>query len=540
MEDDPVLAYHQASKHAPYRYAPGPGYLDWANQPDPFRRFPGTAQELLPLAHGCSDPPFVTLWQQRTLPPQPLHAGSLSYLLAYSLGLAVWKLYGQNRWALRCHPSSGNLHPIEANLLAADPFAGVLHYSARDHLLERRWQPSQPAHWRSLFPPGCFAIALSLVHQRESWKYGLRSYRYCQLNLGHAAAAVAFAAAALGWQTAIAWQLGDQKLATMAGLQEWSSVEKEHPGLLLTLSTQTHPPAFSWSALAESVAQHPFLDQPSPLAAQKLPVWPGIDAVSSACHKADGGCFAGEEKSVWPPLTPSSCTLSAATLLRGRRSGQAYDPRPVLSQASFFRILDRLLPRAGLPPWDLLPEAARVHPVLLVHRVADLPPGRYLLLRDPQQLALWQTLLPADTAWQPVAAAPAHLPLFLLKEEPCAEQAALISCQQEIAADGFFSLALLADFAQGLAKGAWGYRALHWEAGIIGQVLYLAAEEEGVRGTGIGCFFDDLFHQWLGVTDNRLQTIYHFTIGMPIADQRIQTTHPYAHLPKERLDYQPA
>ncbi|MGD0101189.1 MAG: hypothetical protein ABSC60_12650, partial [Acidobacteriota bacterium] len=45
-----VLAYHQRSKHHFGRYAPSPGYMDWASQPDPFRRFEGTPIILLPLA----------------------------------------------------------------------------------------------------------------------------------------------------------------------------------------------------------------------------------------------------------------------------------------------------------------------------------------------------------------------------------------------------------------------------------------------------------------------------------------------------------
>jgi hypothetical protein len=40
---DTVLRYHQQSKHHFFRYAPGPDHLDWANQPDPFRRYTGAA-----------------------------------------------------------------------------------------------------------------------------------------------------------------------------------------------------------------------------------------------------------------------------------------------------------------------------------------------------------------------------------------------------------------------------------------------------------------------------------------------------------------
>jgi hypothetical protein len=38
---DQVFRYHEETKHHFFRYARALGYLDWANQPDPFRRFAG-------------------------------------------------------------------------------------------------------------------------------------------------------------------------------------------------------------------------------------------------------------------------------------------------------------------------------------------------------------------------------------------------------------------------------------------------------------------------------------------------------------------
>ena len=80
------------------------------------------------------------------------------------------------------------------------------------------------------------------------------------------------------------------------------------------------------------------------------------------------------------------------------------------------------------------------------------------------------------------------------------------------------------------ALGAFGYRVLHWEAGLLGQVLYLEAEAAGLRGTGIGCYFDDVMHEALGLADPRFQVIYHFTVGGPAEDPRIRTLDPYHHL----------
>jgi hypothetical protein len=106
-----------------------------------------------------------------------------------------------------------------------------------------------------------------------------------------------------------------------------------------------------------------------------------------------------------------------------------------------------------------------------------------------------------------------------------------LSCHQDIAADGAFSLGMLARFEPVLReRGAAAYRELFWEAGVVGQALYLAAEAAGVRGTGIGCYFDDVVHQALGLAGHDWQSLYHFTIGAPVEDLRLRTAPPYAHL----------
>lgn len=65
---------------------------------------------------------------------------------------------------------------------------------------------------------------------------------------------------------------------------------------------------------------------------------------------------------------------------------------------------------------------------------------------------------------------------------------------------------------------------------MIGQVLYLEAEAHGMRGTGMGCFFDDITHEILGLSDNTFQDLYHFSIGKAVEDKRLMTLPPYYHL----------
>ena len=135
-----------------------------------------------------------------------------------------------------------------------------------------------------------------------------------------------------------------------------------------------------------------------------------------------------------------------------------------------------------------------------------------------------------DWLWARVPGCPEHLPLYLLAPLDVRQFAATASCHQDIAADSAFSLAMLARFDDITPEQPWLYRQRFWEAGMLGQVLYLEAEAAGVQGTGIGCYFDDAVHQALGIKTTRFQDLYHFTVGTPLADARLVSEPPYAHL----------
>ena len=218
-------------------------------------------------------------------------------------------------------------------------------------------------------------------------------------------------------------------------------------------------------------------------------------------------------------------------MIRQRRSCLALDGQTSIPAETFYRMLDHLLPRPGVPPWDTLPWAPQLHAGIFVHRVADLAPGLYLLERDRRIHDRLRAALRPEFLWEQPADCPEHLPLYCLMRGDLRHIAQTVSCHQEIAADGAFSLGMIADFSPTIRhKGAWWYRRLFWEAGVLGQVLYLEAEAVGVRSTGIGCYFDDTFHEVLGLTGNEFQDLYHFTVGGPVEDLRLMTLPPYAHL----------
>jgi nitroreductase len=181
-------------------------------------------------------------------------------------------------------------------------------------------------------------------------------------------------------------------------------------------------------------------------------------------------------------------------------------------------------------PWDAWPHGVHVHPVLWAHRVDGLAPGAYLLPRSDEGAARLRRWLPEVTTWQPpLALHEARLPLRQLADHPALSGVLRsLSCQQAIAADACVAFSLLAEFDAPTADAPWRYRTLLQEAGLIGQVLYLQAEAEGYRGTGIGCYLDDAVHELLGLTGSALQVLYHFTVGVPLSDPRIGTEPAYA------------
>lgn len=52
-----------------------------------------------------------------------------------------------------------------------------------------------------------------------------------------------------------------------------------------------------------------------------------------------------------------------------------------------------------------------------------------------------------------------------------------------------------------------------------------------LSATDIGCYFDDALHELLGVADSRWQSLYHFTLGRALWNERLSTLPAYPELP---------
>jgi SagB-type dehydrogenase family enzyme len=566
---DRVIRYHVQTKHHFNRYARALGYLDWANQPDPFRRFEGAELIALPLLKPEEEPVspgYDAIYQAGAVPPQPISLRTFSRFFEFALALSAWKKAGESEWALRSNPSSGNLHPTEGYLVipqipGLDLKSGLYHYAPKEHGLELRagFSAERVARLLAPFPPDAFLVGLTSVHWREAWKYGERAFRYCNHDVGHAIGTARIAASTLGWNMVVLDGVAQGAIAALLGTdraEDFIHAEREHPDCLAVVwpsedvrgktvnvkrGESSKIPLFLDSALVKDLADGAWHGKANRLSRENPVPWEIIDDVAAMSWKTAHECISVvAPASVAPrgsPFPVHGAGSSAGQLIRQRRSAVSFDGKTSITSATFFRMLRRVMPAAESPqlgrpmPWDVLPWNPAIHLLLFVHRVDGLTPGLYILVRDHEKLPLLQQSMNEELVWTPVPGCPETVSLYWLLEGDARKAAVQVSCHQDIAGDSAFSLGMIAEFEGRLREGgAWWYPRLFWEAGLLGQVLYLEAEAAGVRGTGIGCFFDDPVHEIVGIKGRSFQSLYHFTVGGSVEDGRLMTLSAYHHL----------
>ncbi len=486
--------YHECTKHSVESLRRARRVLDWANMPDPFRHYEGA-----PLLDLPADPlaPGITaleVLQGRIGTTAAWYGpGYLSQVLFYSAAISASKRVPSTgyKYALRVNPSSGNLHPTEFHFATRglkDWPDGLYHYRPSSHTAEQRAVGDFVANLTALEAPIVFV--LTSIAWREAWKYGERAYRYCLHDMGHAWQALVLAARAIGCDSVAVGHFPDDRVAQFCRLNE-----DEWPMLMVGLRgpsipvTQPYARETVWSQGLANRLSH------------ECVVYPSIESIHAAT-KLNRQCSDVRDAEPARPGSgeiglplPAAAPRTFGEVARTRRS--ALDFQGGTLSMSFAQLC-AILAASARPFFADFARVPFVQLYLYVHRVDGLEPGVYRYWSESGDLEMIQS---GD---QRVAAAG-------------------LSLGQDLAGNACVAFSMIADIDRSVrAHGDRGYRYVHFEAGAIGQRLYLAAEALGLRATGIGAFFDDAVHRYLKLESGQGQVVYHFAIGYPVPDPRLE------------------
>ncbi len=502
--------YHDSTKHSFESLRRARYGLDWQNMPDPFRNYedvplvdlpadpPSPETPALEVLHGVSAMARRVRAMVTDITPDRDGPLFFSQLLFYSAAISASKRVPStgNRYALRVNPSSGNLHPTEFHFVTRDLKGlpgGLYHYRPSAHMAEQR-------ALGSLDLPGAtspIVFVLSSIAWREAWKYRDRAYRYCLHDIGHAWQAVTLAAQAIGYEAFAVAHFDDDAVAQACRLPE-----DEWPMLLIELRGRSIPMCESNPGGIVWYGGHPNR------LSREITAYPRIDAIHQATKlrgRAHGGIPAAEAAPAGSGEiklpSPASSTRGFGDVARGRRSALDFvcDKRSMPAPQ-----LSAILSAATRPLLADFAEARFIQLYLYVHRVDGLQPGVY---------RFW----------------PEHAELEAIKRGDQRVAAAGLSLGQDLAGNACVAFSMIGDFERAArAHGDRGYRYVHFEAGAIGQRLYIAAEACGMGATGIGAFYDEEVHRYLNLgpeAGSKLtlgQVVYHFAIGYPVPDPRLE------------------
>jgi SagB-type dehydrogenase family enzyme len=487
--------YHNSTKHSVGSLGRLPHVLDWANMPDPFRHYEG-----VPVLDLPADPPdpempvFEVLSGALGSTSADNGPTFLSQLLFYSSAISASKRVQSTgyRYALRVNPSSGNLHPTEFHFrtrgLKEWP-DGLYHYRPSAHMAEQRAVGDLEIDLAGSSAPIVFVV--TSIAWREAWKYRDRAYRYCLLDVGHAWQALSLAARAVGCDSFATAHFPDGEVAQFCRFNE-----DEWPMLVIELRGASIPVRepggreIVWyggraNRLSKEISVHPAIDKIHNATKLSNQACPDISVFEPA-PKGSG------DITLPPPVSPRR---SFGEVARARRS--ALDFQGGTQSISLTQLSCILTATARTFTADFA-RARFIQLYLYIHRVYGLQPGvcRY---------------------W------PEHNELERISNGDQRVAAAGLSLGQDLAGNACVAFSMIGDLDRAArTHGNRGYRYVHFEAGAVGQRLYLATEALGLRATGIGAFYDDAVNSYLNVTPAQGQVVYHFAIGYPVRDPRLE------------------
>ena len=498
--------YHNGTKHSDWSIRSNPHFLDWANQPAPFKIYPKI--EPFPLPRDLPQTGVAAL----SAVAEPVRSSradrvpglqDLARILFFSAGITKQRAHPGGHFYFRAAACTGALYEIELYLVAGDLpglEGGVYHFNPGDvslRLLRKgdfRGNLGQATAIEPAVAHAPVTVICTGTYWRNAWKYQARTYRHFGWDNGTLLANMLAVSRASGQPAEIVLGFVDTAVNHLLDLD----TQREVSLCLVPIGHTTESPL------------------PAPKGAPAL----GLETIPVSQHEVeypamremhDASSLESEQevtqwRMVQPVQLPSPLTGEAVRLqplpeeeqprdtieqvILRRGSTRRFDKAASITLTQLSTVLDCVT--RGLPADFLVPPGAQLNDLyLIVHSVEGLKSGAYFFDRDRRALEL-------------------------LDEGNFRAEAYHLGLDQELPADACVDVFFLADLTRILERyGNRGYRAVQLEAGVIGGKIYLAAYAQRLGGTGL-TFFDDDVIKFFSPHANGKSAIFLVAIGKPL------------------------
>src|SRR6266699_1217388 len=260
-------AYHEATKHSYLSIRTNPHFLDWANQPLPFKiyptlerlRFPGEAR---PTEIATLSAIAESVLADTVAVPD---LGVVAQLLYLSAGITRQRKYPGGEIYFRAAACTGALYEVELYLVCGDLAnleAGLYHFAPAEFGLRRL----RVGDYRALLVEATAAepaiahapvvVACTCIYWRNAWKYQARTYRHFGWDNGTVLANLLAVATALGLPAKVVCGFQDAKVNrlldvdpqrevafSLVALGHVSALPPQPPSEISPLGLETVPPS---------------------------------------------------------------------------------------------------------------------------------------------------------------------------------------------------------------------------------------------------------------------------------------------------------
>jgi len=485
-------------------------------------------------------------------PPPPLTGtGLLERILLPSFGVTSVKFYGHQSEMLWSFPSAGGCYPVEAYVIvrSLDGVApGIYYYSSlHTSLYKIGYADKLDQLNESLLPEdrdADFYFVLTAIPWRSCWKYSYKGYRFSLIDTGHVIANFQLVVRSLGMthtaytslqakcmKSLLRLDANEEAVALIAVKESISSKRGKAAGQAAGPEAGGSEPArHGWKAAVGLSA--------APLSAPPPGSPAGLHAVAAEVFGPPPGS----------PADVSDNALSIRCVTSEQPDANPFDWSPVaafqakvsatLSEPSASWLAEHELP-AG---WN---DYAKVLQLIIDRRSSSCYLPEELVYADFMQMVEFIRSLqfPLSSVYFSVHAVEDLVPgvyvhdgeLRLIKAGDFRAASTKLCLDQEFVYASSVVFFFAVDASQVSADNYYVYQQRLIDAGILGQMVYLKAQELGLGYSAIGGYYDFEVNETLQLPANQ-HIIYAGTLGKddPASVSKVKKDRYIINRPKEK------